>query len=271
MESGILELYVLGEVNPSEKHQVEEMALQHPAIKAELDAIEKSMELYAVFNAIEPSDNLRDKVLNSLVTNLGDDRTFKPRTTHATEKQEAKVIELAQQKSINFYKYAFAACLALLILSVATLFAIYNKLENVNSQLVTMELQTQKFSNRVNLMDHQLHIFRDPSFKIIKLDGTPKSPKSALAVAWSPSKQQVMIDLSRMKLPANDDQHSYQLWALVDGKPIDLGVFNATNDSTGMIQMKSIDRAQAFAVTLEPRGGQPTPTMDNLMLVGKTE
>lgn len=267
MESGILELYVLGDVNPNEKQQVEDMALRYPVIKAELDAIEKSMELFAVFNAVEPSDSLRDKVLNSLVTNLADDRNFKSHTS----KQEAKVIELTQQKSVIFYKYAFAACLTLLLLSIATLFAIYNKLETVNSQLVTMELQTQKFSNRVNLMDHQLNIFRDPSFKIIKLDGTPKAPKSALAVAWSPSKQQVMIDLSRMKLPANDDQHSYQLWALVDGKPVDLGVFNATNDSTGMIQMKSIDRAQAFAVTLEPRGGQPTPTMDNLMLVGKTE
>lgn len=268
MESGILELYVLGDINPDDKHQVEAMALQHPAIKAELEAIEKSMELYAEIYAIEPSENLRKQVLNSLVTNLGDDRNFKP--SHASAHQ-AKVIEMTQQKSVNFYKYAFAACLALLVLSVATLFAVYNKLKNTDSELVTMQLQTQKFSNKVNLMDHQLDIFRDPSFKIIKLDGTPKSPKAALAVAWSPAKQKVMIDLGRMKLPANDDQHSYQLWALVDGKPVDLGVFNAVDDSTGLIEMKSIARAQAFAVTLEARGGVASPTMANLVLVGKTE
>jgi anti-sigma-K factor RskA len=268
MESGILELYVLGDINPDEKHQVEAMALQHPAIKAELEAIEKSMELYAEVYAIEPSENLRDQVLNSLITNLGDDRNFKP--SHGST-QRAKVVEMGQQKSVNFFKYAFAACLALLLLSVATLFAVYSKLKNTNSELVTMQLQTQKFSNKVNLMDHQLDIFRDPSFKIIKLDGTPKSPNAKLAVAWSPAKQQVMIDLGRMKLPANDDQHSYQLWALVDGKPVDLGVFNAVDDSTGLIEMKSIARAQAFAVTLEARGGVASPTMANLVLVGKTE
>lgn len=268
MESGILELYVLGDINPDEKHQVEAMALQHPAIKAELEAIEKSMELYAEVYAIEPSENLRSQVLNSLITNLGDDRNFKP--SHASVR-EAKIVEMSQQKSVNFYKYAFAACLALLLLSVATLFAVYSKLKNTDSELVTMQLQTQKFSNKVNLMDHQLDIFRDPSFKIIKLDGTPKSPNAKLAVAWSPAKQKVMIDLGRMKLPANDDQHSYQLWALVDGKPVDLGVFNAADDSTGLIEMKSIARAQAFAVTLEARGGVASPTMANLVLVGKTE
>jgi anti-sigma-K factor RskA len=268
MESGILELYVLGDVNQDEKQQVEAMALQHPAIKAELESIEKSMELYAEIYAIEPSDDVRDRVLNSLITNLGDDRNFKP--SHSSN-QRAKVVELTQQKSVNFFKYAFAACLTLLILSVATLFAVYNKLKSANGELVTMQLQTQKFSNKVNLMDHQLDILRDPSFKIIKLDGTPKTPNAKLAVAWSPAKQKVMIDLGRMRLPANDEQHSYQLWALVDGKPVDLGVFNAADDSTGLLEMKSIARAQAFAVTLEQRGGVPSPTMANLVLVGKTE
>ncbi|WCT11799.1 anti-sigma factor [Mucilaginibacter jinjuensis] len=268
MESGILELYVLGDVNQDEKHQVEAMALQHPVIKAELESIEKSMELYAEIYAIEPSEDIRGQVLNSLITNLGDDRSFKP--SHSSN-QRAKVVELSQQKSVNFFKYAFAACLTLLILSIATLFAVYNKLKSANGQLVTMQLQTQKFSNKVNLMDHQLDIFRDPSFKIIKLDGTAKTPNAKLAVAWSPAKQKVMIDLGRMRLPANDDQHSYQLWALVDGKPVDLGVFNAADDSTGLLEMKSIARAQAFAVTLEQRGGVPSPTMANLVLVGKTE
>ena len=76
IESGILELYVLGDVSPDEKLQVEEMASKHPAVKAELDEIERSMELYAAENAIEPAEHLRDRILNSLVTNFGDDSNF---------------------------------------------------------------------------------------------------------------------------------------------------------------------------------------------------
>ena len=53
IESGILELYVLGDVSAEEKLQVEDMAAKYPAVKAEIAEIEKSMELYAEANAVE--------------------------------------------------------------------------------------------------------------------------------------------------------------------------------------------------------------------------
>jgi hypothetical protein len=34
------------------------------------------MELYAEANAIQPSESLESKILNSLVTNFGDDNNF---------------------------------------------------------------------------------------------------------------------------------------------------------------------------------------------------
>jgi anti-sigma-K factor RskA len=118
-------------------------------------------------------------------------------------------------------------------------------------------------------MDHELSIFRDPSFKLLKLQGTPKSPSSALTVAWSPAKKQVMIDMANANMPANDKDHQYQLWALVGGKPVDLGVFDANTTSKDMKEMKSIASADAFAVTLEPRGGSLSPTMDQMVVIGK--
>lgn len=269
IESGILELYVLGDISADEKLEVEAMASRHSAVKAELAEIERSMELYADAHSIEPAEELRDRILNSLVTNLSDDRNFK---TKAASTHEAKVVEIVRQKSNNFFKYAFAACLALLLLSVAALFTVYNTLQNTQGQLIAIRQQSIRFSNRVILLDHQLNLFRDPSVRLIKLGPGPAGPQAGLAVAWSPSKKEVMVDLSRVKnMPANDKAHSYQLWALVGGKPVDLGVFDITSNSTDMVEMKSIEKADAFAVTLEPRGGLPSPTMANLMVVGKTE
>jgi anti-sigma-K factor RskA len=265
IESGILELYVLGDVTPKEKLEVEAMAAKHPSIKAELDEIERSLESYAAENAVEPSENLRDRVLNSLITNLGDDRTFAPhKEIHADN-----VVPIAKAKSNNFYKYAFAACLALLVVSIVSLISVYSRLEQSNSLLASLQIQNQHFTNRVNLMDHELSIFRDPSFKLVKLQGTPKSPSSALTVAWSPAKKEVMIDMANVNMPANDKDHQYQLWALVGGKPVDLGVFDADTTSKTMKEMKSIASADAFAVTLEPRGGSPSPTMDQMVVIGK--
>jgi anti-sigma-K factor RskA len=36
-----------------------------------------------------------------------------------------------------------------------------------------------------------------------------------------------------------------------------------------MKEMKPIATANAFAVTLEPRGGSVSPTMDEMMVIGK--
>ncbi|MEN0056454.1 MAG: anti-sigma factor [Mucilaginibacter sp.] len=265
IESGILELYVLGDVTPDERLQVEEMALKHPAIKAELDAIERSMELYAKENEVEPSDNLRHRVLGSILTNFGDDNNFPQKA----QPHKTNIVPLPPRKESNFYKYAFAASLALLVASSVALISVYSRLKESNTQLITLQLQNQHFSNRVNLMDRELSILRDPSFKLLRLEGTPKNPTMAVTVAFSPVHQKVMIDMKNVKLPQNDKDHQYQLWALVGGKPVDLGVFDAAADSIDMKEMKSIARADAFAVTLEPKGGSVNPTMDQMMVLGK--
>lgn len=268
IESGILELYVLGDVTLQERAQVEAMAQQHPAIKAELNEIERSLQAYAEENALEPPENLRGRILNSLVTNLGDDRNFKSAGIEEQEKG-AEVIPISRASSNNFFKYAFAACLALLLVSIAALVSVYNKLQQSNNIVASLQSQNQHFTNRVNLMDKELSIFRDPSFKLLKLQGTAKAPSSALTVAWSPVKKKVMIDMANTNMPVNDKDHQYQLWALVGGRPVDLGVFDADTTSKDMVEMKSIASADAFAVTLERRGGSPTPTMDQMMVIGK--
>ena len=266
IESGILELYVLGDLTQGERAEVQAMAQKYPAIKAELEEIERSLESYAEENAIEPAEGLRNRVLNSLVTNLGDDRTFK---STRSESGEGNAIPIKRAKSGDFFKYAFAACLVLLIVSIVALISVYNRLQQSNSQLAVLQTQNQRFANRVNLMDKEINVLHDSSFKILKLLGTKYSPSSNLTVAWSPAKKEVMIDMTNANMPVNDKAHQYQLWALVGGKPVDLGVFDADTTSKGMKPMKEIALAAAFAVTLEPRGGSLSPTMDQMMVLGK--
>jgi anti-sigma-K factor RskA len=265
IETGILELYVLGDVTPEEKLQVEAMAAKHPAIKAELGEIERLMELYAENNAIEPAEHLRDRILGSILAEPMDARTLTSTKNVITD----NVIPFKSAKTTNFYKYAFAACLALLLLSIVGLISMYNKLQDSDNQIAALQSDKQHFANTVSLKDGELQVLQDPSFKFLKLNGTKKEPESQVTVAWSPVRKKVWIDLHSLKVPVNDTEHQYQLWALVDGKPVDLGVFDKTSDSTDMKEMKPIVSAQAFAVTLEPKGGSPSPTMDQMVVIGK--
>jgi anti-sigma-K factor RskA len=264
IESGILELYVLGDLSPEERLQVEEMATKHPAVKAELGEIEQSMEWYASENAVEPAEHLRNKILNSLVTNFGDDSIF---PTKKEPVRDNVVIMPVRQN--NFYKYAFAACLALLIASIAVLISVYGKLQSANTQLLALNGQNQQYAKTVNFMDDELDVYHDKSFKIITLKGTPKHDNASMLVAFSPVKKKVMIDIADLKLPQNDKEHQYQLWAIVDKKPVSLGVFDKTSADTAIMkEMQPVSAPQAFAVTLEPRGGSINPTMDEMMVIG---
>jgi len=265
IESGILELYVLGDVTPEEKRQVEEMAAKHPAIKAELGEIERSMELYAEANAVEPAADLRERILNSIVTDYADDSAFDEQSEYPI----ARTARITPARIYTFYKYAFAACLVLLLVSIAGLVSMYNRLQESNSQIASLQLNNQHFANTVSLKDGELEVLQDTSFKFLKLNGTANTPQSQVTVAWSPVKKKVWIDMRSLKMPANDAAHQYQLWALVGKKPVDLGVFDKTADSTDMKEMKSTALADAFAVTLEPRGGSASPTMDKMMVIGK--
>lgn len=265
IESGVLELYVLGDVSHEERVEVETMIKKHPAIKAELDDIEKSLELFAGEHEIEPAPELRNRILNSVLTNLGDDRTFNKHT----DAPVAKVVPMAPPNPTNFYKYAFAASLALLLLSTVALYNVYNKLQASNQQVAALSNQSQQFSKTVSMQQEQLLVFRDTAYKLIRLPGTGKTPAASMTVAWSPAKKKVMIDMVGLNLPANDKEHQYQLWAIVAGKPVDLGVFDASKtDTVPMKVMKSVDAPQVFAVTLEPRGGSVNPTMGNLTVIG---
>lgn len=266
IESGVLELYVLGDATSEERAEVENMALNHPLIKAELNEIERSLEKYAENNEIEPNEGVRSRVLNSVLTNFGDDRNF---TFHSLQNPADNVVPFIQNKAVNFYKYAFAASVVLLIASGILLANLYNKLQNSNSQLAALQTDRQHFANQVNLMDKQLAVFRDGSFKFLKLQGTPKHTESAMTVAWSPVEKKVLIDMGTVKMPENDNAHQYQLWALVGKTPVSLGVFDEDPDSSSMKEMASIGAADAFAVTLEPRGGSISPTMDQMMVIGK--
>lgn len=264
IESGILELYAAGDLTPAERLEVESMLGQYPELRSELSEIENSLEHYARTYAIEPSEGLRSKILDSL-----HDDGVRPEIA-----LDPIVREIPVRQS-SFFKYAFAASLALLLISTLALFTLYNRLQQSNEQLAVLQNSNQQFSNRVNLMEGQLSerevalgVLRSKEYKMIKLAGTKQAPKASMMVAFNPAKREVMIDMAAMEMPANDAEHQYQLWAMVDGKPVDLGVFDMVADDDGMKRMKAIEDAQAFAVTLEPRGGSKSPTMEQMMVIG---
>ena len=98
------------------------------------------------------------------------------------------------------------------------------------------------------------------------MNGTDNSPDSKATVYWNKSTEDVYLSIKNLKELSKDQQ--YQLWAIIDGKPVDAGVFDPTNSSM-LVQMKNINpNAAAFAVTIEPKGGSENPTLETMQVIG---
>ena len=101
---------------------------------------------------------------------------------------------------------------------------------------------------------------------IIAMKGQPVAPQSLTTVYWNKQTKDVFLLINALPKAAAGKQ--YQLWAIVDGVPVDAGMLT-TEGADGLVKMSNIPKAQAFAITLENAGGAKTPTMP-IYVVGKT-
>jgi len=277
IESGVLELYVLGDLSSEETLQVEEMAARYPEVRAEIDAIEQAMEQYAMQNAVEPSADVETRLFEKLgFSDLEEQEELVSNQPVYTE--EPKIIRLdGSDGKVRTLRYALVACVALLVMSVAALFITYNKLNDAHSQIASLNLDKQKFAGVVSKLEYDnkglnnmAEMADSKEWATIRMQGQAISPKSKMNVYWNKKDKSVLINYVAMDLPKADAEHEYQLWALVNGKPVSLGVFGKADSTSNeaLLKMQTIQEAQAFAVTLEPMGGSVNPTMEKLTVMG---
>lgn len=279
IESGVLELYVLGDLSPEETVQVEEMASRYPEVRDEIAAIEQAMEQYAMQNAVEPSADVETKLFELL--GLSEEKLTEknipvaPVASVVTE--EPKVIQFDNNYTkVRTLRYALVACVALLVMSVAALFITYNKLNDAHDQIASLNFDKQKFAGVVSKLEfdnqglsNMAEMNDSKEWATIRLEGQKFSPSSKMKVYWNKQNKIVLINYVAMDLPKTDAEHEYQLWALVNGKPVSLGVFGGDDKAKeALLKMQTIDQAQAFAVTVEPVGGSVNPTMEKLTVMG---
>ncbi|WP_165305058.1 anti-sigma factor domain-containing protein [Pedobacter sp. SYP-B3415] len=277
MESGILELYALGELSPEEAIQVEELAAKHKEIADEIAAIELALERYALANAVEPDADVQQRLFSSLNLTVSPGIIEEPEPSVSSAAPATPVVQLETHSGkVRRLQFSLAAAVALLVLSVGALFYTYNELNVARDQIAGLSQQNQQYTRNAGYIQksneelkEMLSMSADANWAAVKLAGTAKTPDAKMMLYWNKKSKAVMVNNANLALPKTDKAHQYQLWALVNGKPVDLGVFDAGADTSSMmIRMKEIETAQAFAVTLEPAGGSKNPTLEQMVVMG---
>ena len=272
--SGILELYAAGALLPEERSEVERVAMLYPEVKKELDAIHQILDHYATLHAINPPAHVRGKVLGQLAVNSttpAADPTAEQPTDSSFKQIYLPTAPVTPPASFNWL--GIAATVLLLISAGLNIFFYTNWRTTENRYQVALAAQNQIAQNvqqvqrRLQATTAELDIITQTQTRKLNLKGTEKSPSSAVIVYWNTNTKDVFVKVA--DLPAPPTGRQYQLWALENGKPIDAGMLNIQPDLVGVQKMKTINNAQAFAITLEPRGGSKNPTLEQMYVMGQ--
>ncbi|EOZ97200.1 hypothetical protein A33Q_1739 [Indibacter alkaliphilus LW1] len=258
---------MLGELSEREREEVIRLANEYPEIRAELDQIEETFFEFDDKTGKAPSAKVKTKIFDSLENDFA--AAEKPTASLRSEaKPAAKEVAMTPWKS-----YFVAACVTTVIASIAAVFfAIqYKDVDNrftalLQEQSVLAE-ELDRYKVNYEQVDTQLETLLAGNFERIPMKGEPfEIQKDArIDVWWDQDAASVFISVNR--LADLDENQDYQLWAIGDDGPVGIGLINAERKYS-LQQMQAVAAAGAFAVTIEPKGGSESPTLENLVVIG---
>lgn len=230
ISSGIVESYVLGLASEEEKREFEQACSKYPEVLKARTDFELALEKQAVENGIQPAAGVKEKILQEI-------------------RSGTKITSLpASARKINWWKISAAACLALLagtLYWIAVLSMENKKLKSSYNETVV----------RLNDFEKDFEVMKTrQSIKMASMPGQAVSPSSYTTVYWDTATHDVYLLINNLPKPASNKQ--YQLWAFIDGKPVDAGLIENNwfaDQKRLLIKAKNAQHAEAFAITLEDK------------------
>lgn len=261
IESGLLHVYVLGAATAEESREVERMAAQYDDVRAELERLQLETEAYAGMHGMSPRPELREQIIGHV---LG----------QPAPADTGKVIPLqAAQSPVRIWKVAAAVAGVLLAGSITLNIINHNNLQQADQRIADLENQSATIALQTSQKQQSLDSLRSvyTAYKqqhqatitelstlyhpaVISLRS--KDSDQQAVVFWCSRSKTVCVDPGTLAGTPADKQ--YQLWAIVNGQPVDAGVFNASA-SNQLQLLKIIPQADAFAITIEKQGGESSP------------
>ena len=272
MESGIIESYVLGLADADDILEIERLRKEYPEVQQAIDDFSIAIQEQALKNAVIPPKEIKEQLLAAL--NFRDPLHSKSvATMHVAHNSNINTQnQVPSIHSLNTnWKYLAAASVMLFILSAIGNLLLYNRYTSTKNEYAalinernTLQANNQVFQTMLQNYRSASQMMADPSVAMVQLKDPAHKKDNMTTVFWDTKTKDVYLLTN--KLPAPDKNQQYQLWALVDGKPVDAGMLDP--QCTSLCKMKNIPKAQAFAITLEKVGGSPVPTMDQLFVMG---
>lgn len=268
ISSGILESYILGHASPEEAGILECVMKNNTEVREAFEEAQKTFEMLATAQAVTPPNDLKSKIWDRIQqqekVELPVEKPIIPIQTNVQQSPvKAEIRETKSEKKGNWKNFAIAASLLFLVSTGANLYWM-NSQSEMKEEMANMKNENQSKNLAMQNMQQKLDVVANPDMKKIVLAGVEKHPEAKATVLWDANSKDVYLSVNN--LPKAPEGMQYQLWAIEDGKPVSAGMYSEDKDMK--IALANITKAQAFAITLEKKGGSEAPTMENMYVMG---
>ncbi len=251
IESGNLELYAMGALPPDEAAEVARAVAAYPELREELEKISRTLEEIAPVEGLDPRSGLREEILAALP----------PQEASMTE---PSVIPYRPERPSG-RSYLLAASFIGLLISVGAAVWFWSRWMETEEELTESIRIQEQLASAIHQAEQELQTLRNYDNRVVRMTSTGEEAEAFAVLFWNPQTQTVWIDASKM--PPLPKGKQYQLWAIAGGDPVDAGVFDGRTEH--LQELKRVTEAHTFAVTVEPRGGSETPTLETMTVSGQ--
>ncbi|MBA10018.1 anti-sigma factor [Flavobacteriaceae bacterium] len=245
LKSGLLEKYVQGETTKQESHKVDDFINQHPEIKEKYLKLEAQLELEAQIHAVTPPEGVLESIFDVI-----------NKKSVSASKSTGSII--------HSWLAIAASIIALVFAGTALMLYSHNKeLLRENNTIVEEIFDLRKdIDENNNKLDDIVHAFNklnNPETEKYVLRGNSRAKNLKTVAYINASDKSSLIDV--VSLPELSDEQTYQMWANLQDKKINLGTLGTSN---GKLQpVPYIEDVLSLSITIEPKDANEFETSEN--------
>lgn len=246
---------MLGLASAEECAEFEKRCTEYPELVTARYAFELSLEKQAFEGAPQPPASVREGFMNFI------------NQESSASKPKIMTMEKSTSGKNSGPRWLAAASIILLLVTGYFAYQFYNQTNELKIANKDLEAKLKSSDSVLNRIAEEKRIMGDPKVTVVNLVGLPKAPASSASIYWDSTSANVWLLVKNLPQLPSDKQ--YQLWAIIEGKPKDLGLFDPQGENKVMLKMNNTQKADAFAITIEKRGNTGGPNLEQLQTMGK--
>jgi len=258
--------YALGSLSEADRRTLEaHLAEGCPTCEAALqDFGAATVLLTASLPPATPSAALKGRVMAAIRA----ESSAAPAAGAAADR--GRVIEMPRRAAPTF-SWGWAAVAAALAIATAVS---WNAASRMRHDLDASRQEMAKLEQQLEEEQRWAKVLNAPQAKVVVLAATPQgTPDLKARATYDPDTKSAVLVFENFRAPSGKD---YELWAIRGATPAPaaLGLIKADENGHAVMRLENVGEPAtlgAFAVSLEPQGGAPTPTAPTgpVVMVGK--